>query len=100
MKSYVLRVELVEEDDGRWSASGPVLPGCATWGHTREEALHNIRDAAEAYIRDIQNTGEEIPKMPPPGPWMSLWWRLPYDPRPPADCALTQHVSAPPDPSP
>ena len=60
--SYVFRVELVEEDDGRWSAGVPVLPGCATWGYTREEALHNIHDAVEAYIRDMQNAGEEIPK--------------------------------------
>jgi antitoxin HicB len=62
VKSYVFRVELVEEDDGRWSAGVPVLPGCATWGYTREEALHNIHDAVEAYIRDLQNAGEEIPK--------------------------------------
>ena len=60
--SYVFRVELVAEDDGRWSAGVPVLPGCATWGSTREEALHNIHDAVEAYIRDMQNAGEEIPK--------------------------------------
>jgi predicted RNase H-like HicB family nuclease len=62
VKSYVFRVELVEEDDGRWSAGVPVLPGCATWGYTREEALHNIHDAVEAYIRDMQKAGEEIPK--------------------------------------
>jgi antitoxin HicB len=62
VKSYVFRVELVEADDGRWSAGLPVLPGCATWGHTREEALHNIHDAAETSIRDMQNAGEEIPK--------------------------------------
>jgi predicted RNase H-like HicB family nuclease len=62
VKSYVFRVELVKEDDGRWSAGVPVLPGCATWGYTQEEALRNIRDAVEAYLRDMQHTGEEIPK--------------------------------------
>jgi predicted RNase H-like HicB family nuclease len=62
VKSYVFRVELVEEDDGRWSAGVPALPGCATWGHTPEEALHNIHDAVEAYIRDLRNAGEDIPK--------------------------------------
>lgn len=62
VKSYVFRVELVEEDDGRWSAGVPVLPGCATWGYTREEALHNIHDAVEAYIRDLQHAGEDIPQ--------------------------------------
>jgi predicted RNase H-like HicB family nuclease len=62
VKSDVFRVELVEEDDGRWRAGVPVLPGCTNWGHTREEALHNIRDAAEAYISGMQNAGEESPK--------------------------------------
>jgi predicted RNase H-like HicB family nuclease len=62
VKSYVFRVELVEEDDGRWSAGVAALPGCATWGYTREEALHNIYDAVEAYIRDLQNAGEDIPQ--------------------------------------
>ena len=62
MKSYLFRVELVEEDDGRWSAGVPALPGCATWGYTREEALRNIRDGVEAYLRAMQKSGEEIPK--------------------------------------
>jgi len=62
VKSYLFRVELIEEDDGRWSAGVPVLPGCATWGYTREEALHNIRDGVEAYIRDMQKNGEEVPQ--------------------------------------
>jgi predicted RNase H-like HicB family nuclease len=62
VKSYIFRVELVEEDDGRWSAGVSVLPGCATWGYTREEALRNIRDAVEAYVRDMQKAGEDVPK--------------------------------------
>jgi predicted RNase H-like HicB family nuclease len=62
MTSYIFHVELVKEDDGRWSAGVPVLPGCATWGYTQEEALHHIRDAVEAYIRDMQQTGEDIPQ--------------------------------------
>lgn len=62
MKSYVFRVVLVEEDDGRWSTEVPALPGCATCGDTKEEALTNIRDAAEAYLRDMQNAGEDIPE--------------------------------------
>jgi predicted RNase H-like HicB family nuclease len=55
-------VELVQEEDGRWSAGVPALPGCATWGYIREEALRNARDAVEAYVRDLRKVGEEIPK--------------------------------------
>ncbi len=64
MKSYLFRVELVKEEDGRWSAGAPALPGCATWGNTKEEALRNIHDAVEAYIRDMQKAGEEVPEDP------------------------------------
>jgi len=37
------------------------MPGLATWGHTREEALRNIQDAAEAYVEDMLEAGESIP---------------------------------------
>jgi len=52
-KTYFFRVEVAQEDDGRWSAWVETLPGCATRGYTKDEALRNIRDAVEAYIRDM-----------------------------------------------
>ncbi|MBI3091793.1 MAG: type II toxin-antitoxin system HicB family antitoxin [Candidatus Tectomicrobia bacterium] len=66
MKSYVFHADLVQEDDGRWSAWVEALPGCATWGYSREEALRNIRDAVEAYLRDLQEAGEEMPRVAAP----------------------------------
>ena len=53
MKSYVFRVEMEEEDDGRWSAWIEALPGCAAWGHSKQEALQALKDAAEAYLEDM-----------------------------------------------
>jgi len=38
MDSYVFQVELAYKDDGRWSTWIDVLPGCAAWGYTKEEA--------------------------------------------------------------
>lgn len=61
MKTYLFPVCLKKERDGRWSASCPVLSGCATWGHTRERALRNIREAVEAYVEDMIEAGESIP---------------------------------------
>ena len=61
MKTYLFRVELQEEEDGRWSVWVLGLPGLTSWGHTREEALRNIQDAAEAYVEDMVETGESIP---------------------------------------
>jgi predicted RNase H-like HicB family nuclease len=61
MKTFVLKVTLEEEKDGRWSASIPVLPGCSSWGYSQQEALENIKDAAEIYIEDMIDAGENIP---------------------------------------
>ncbi len=57
MKTYLFRVELQQEEDGRWSIWIPALRGLASWGHTREEALRNIHDAAEAYVEDMIEVG-------------------------------------------
>ncbi len=61
MKTYLFQVELQQENDGRWSVWIPSLPGLASWGHTKEEALRNIHDAAEAYVEDMLEAGDPIP---------------------------------------
>lgn len=61
MKTYLFGVELQEEADGRWSVWIPALPGLTSWGHTKEEALKNIQDAAEAYVEDMIEAGESVP---------------------------------------
>ncbi|MDN3515332.1 MAG: type II toxin-antitoxin system HicB family antitoxin [Candidatus Brocadia sp.] len=61
MKTLVLKVTLIEETDGRWSASIPVLPGCSSWGYSKQEALENIKDATEIYIEDMLAVGESLP---------------------------------------
>jgi predicted RNase H-like HicB family nuclease len=58
VKTYLFRVELREEDDGRWSVWILGFPGLTSWGHTREEALRNIQDAAEAYLEDMREAGD------------------------------------------
>jgi predicted RNase H-like HicB family nuclease len=62
MKTYIFEVELHREEDGRWSAWIEALPGCAAWGYDREEALTAIKDAAEAYVEDMLDAGEELPQ--------------------------------------
>ncbi|MCZ6615320.1 MAG: type II toxin-antitoxin system HicB family antitoxin [Chloroflexi bacterium] len=61
MKTYVFSAELQREDDGRWSSWIDALPGCAAWGHTQEEALRALKDAAEAFIEDMVEAGEVLP---------------------------------------
>ena len=62
MTSYVFTAELAEEDDGRWSAWIEALPGCATWGYSKAEALRNLQDAVEAYLRAVEKVGGRLPE--------------------------------------
>lgn len=61
MKTYVFQVELVEEDDGRWSALIPSLPDCSAWGYTSEDALNAVQDTARAYIEVLIEDGDPVP---------------------------------------
>ena len=48
---------LLKESDEDWAVWVPTLPGCASQGATKEEALENIRDAIVDYLevrREIQ----------------------------------------------
>jgi predicted RNase H-like HicB family nuclease len=56
----VLTAEIEQDEDARWSAWIDALPGCAAWGHTREEALQALQDAADAYIEDMEETDEQV----------------------------------------
>ncbi|MCO5297003.1 MAG: type II toxin-antitoxin system HicB family antitoxin [Fimbriimonadaceae bacterium] len=54
-------VILLQEPDGGFVARVPALPGCVSQGDTRDEALLNIREAAEAYVEDCLAAGETVP---------------------------------------
>ena len=45
-----LRVLVEQDEDGKYIARCPSLPGCVSEGDTREEALAYIRDAIELYL--------------------------------------------------
>ena len=52
---------LEKEEDGRFSVYAPDLPGCSSWGQTRDEAIDNIREAIELWIASARADGEVIP---------------------------------------
>ncbi len=62
MKSYIFKVELTQDEDGRWNAVVPALPACYTWANTREEALAYIQDAVRCCVEDMIAHGEPLPK--------------------------------------
>ena len=48
---------IIEKDsEGYFVASVPALPGCHSQGETREEALENIREAAELWLEVVADT--------------------------------------------
>ena len=55
------RVIIEQDEDGVYIAEVPALPGCISQGHTRSEALDNIREAIAAYVESLQAHGEPVP---------------------------------------
>jgi predicted RNase H-like HicB family nuclease len=62
VKTYIFRVEVEQEEDGRWSADIPVLPGCAAWGYTREDALEALQEGAQAYLEVMMEHNDPLPQ--------------------------------------
>ena len=67
MKTYIYPIEVEREEDDRWSAVVPSLPGCATLGHTQQEAVKALQEAMEAYVETLRELGRPIPHPPPNG---------------------------------
>jgi predicted RNase H-like HicB family nuclease len=57
-KMLKLPVIIRPGETGYFIAEVPILPGCLSQGKTREEALINIKDAAELYL-----DGEPLPEI-------------------------------------
>lgn len=53
---------LEREEEGGYSVWVPALPGCASQGETREEALANIKEAIEVYLEGLKLHGLPLPE--------------------------------------
>lgn len=60
-----LKVILRPEKEGGYSVAIPALPGCYSEGETVEEALANIREAAEGMIEVMNEHGEPFRGLEP-----------------------------------
>ncbi len=56
-------VETEREEDGRWIAEIPDLPGVMTYGRTREEAIAQVEALALRVLADRLEHGEEVPEL-------------------------------------
>lgn len=58
-----LNIETEQEEDGRWIAAVPELPGTQVYGTTREQAIRNVQALALRVIAERLEHGEPIPAM-------------------------------------
>ena len=58
----MLKVESEREDDGRWIAEVPALPGVMTYGDTEAQARAKVKVLALRVIADRLETGEPLPR--------------------------------------
>jgi predicted RNase H-like HicB family nuclease len=58
-----LRIEIEQEDDGRWLAEVPELPGVLTYGQTRQQAIERAQALSLRVLADRLEQGEPVPQM-------------------------------------
>jgi len=53
-----MNIEIEREDDGRWIADVPELPGVMSYGRSREEAISKVEALALRVLADRLEHGE------------------------------------------
>lgn len=61
-KNYKFEVVFEIEEDGRYHAYCPDLPGCHTFGRSLKEAKKYIKEAIAVYCESLAKHGESIPQ--------------------------------------
>lgn len=56
------QVVIAPGEDGYWVAECPSLPGYISQGHSREEAIANIKEAIEGYVMALQADKLPVPE--------------------------------------
>jgi len=59
-----LTLEVEQEEDGRWVAEVPDLPGVLAYGGTREQAIANAEALAFRVLAERLENGEPVPQIP------------------------------------
>jgi len=58
-----VKIEIDREEDGRWIAEVPDLPGVVVYGTTEQEAISKAEALALRVIADRLDHGETIPEL-------------------------------------
>lgn len=58
-----MNIEIEREEDGRWIADVPDLPGVMAYGQSKGEAVSKVKALALRVLADRLEHGEEIPEL-------------------------------------
>ena len=58
-----MKIEIEREEDGRWIAEVPDLPGVMVYGQSREDVIAKVEMLALRVIADRLEHGEAIPEL-------------------------------------
>jgi len=58
-----MKIKIEKEDDGRWIAEIPELPGVMAYGNTRDQAIARAEALALRVMADRLEHEEEIPEL-------------------------------------
>ena len=58
-----MQIEIEREEDGRWLAEVPDLPGVMVYGAGRDEAISKVKALALRVLADRLDNGEDIPEL-------------------------------------
>ncbi len=58
-----MKIEIEKEEDGRWIAEIPDLPGVLVYGDSRNEAISKAEALALRVLADRLEHGEETPEL-------------------------------------
>jgi predicted RNase H-like HicB family nuclease len=56
-------IEVDQEEDGRWLAEVPDLPGVMVYGQSRKEAIDRVQALSLRVLADRLDHGEPIPRL-------------------------------------
>jgi predicted RNase H-like HicB family nuclease len=57
-----IRVEIEREEDGRFLASVPDLPGMMSYGENENEAIRKVKAIALQVLADMIDSGKDVPE--------------------------------------
>ena len=61
MRQYTILLE-PDTEEGGYTVTVPILPGCITQGETIEQCIERAREAIAGYIESLRFDGEPVPE--------------------------------------